>query len=144
MLSCLTSYNKKRDQYDMKSKDFFHFFCKKSSQLIGNPYSFIVAVLLIIGWIVSGPFFKFSDTWQLVINTGTIIVTFLIVFLIQNTQNRDSQAIQIKLDELIRIHKLANNSIMNLGILTDEQLKELEEKYRQLGGEKKLSAKKRH
>jgi low affinity Fe/Cu permease len=85
----------------------------------------MIAVLVIIGWAVTGPMFGYSDTWQLVINTGTTIVTFLMVFLIQNTQNRDSQAIHVKLDELIRAKKGARNSLLNLEDLSDDELEQL-------------------
>lgn len=91
-----------------------------------------LAFLSIILWIVSGPFFKFSDTWQLIINTGTTIITFLIVFLIQHTQNRDTDTIQIKLDELIRGIKTAKNERIAIDELTDEELKNLEKKYKEL------------
>jgi low affinity Fe/Cu permease len=115
-----------------KMNQFFHIIAKKSAQAVGNAWSFIVALSIIIIWIVSGPFFHFSDTWQLIINTATTIVTFLIVFLIQNTQNRDTEMIQLKLNELIRAHHLAHNSIIDLEKLSDSQMKELEAKYNEL------------
>ncbi len=90
----------------------------------GRPYTFILCVLIIIVWGVSGPIFKFSDTWQLIINTGTTIVTFLMVFLIQNSQNRDNAAIQVKLDEIIRAGE-AKNSFVGIEHLTDKQLEKL-------------------
>src|ERR1700748_1157805 len=93
----------------------------------GHAHTFALAIIVVIVWAVSGPLFGFSDTWQLVINTGTTIVTFLMVFLIQNTQNRDSAAIQVKLDELIRVSK-ANNAFMGLEHLTDEELEDIEGK----------------
>ena len=110
-------------------KNIFHYFAKKSSQVIGRPWVFTVACIFIILWLVSGPFFGFSDTWQLIMNTATSIITFLIVFLIQNTQYRDSEAFHIKLDELLSVHKKADKSIINLEDLSDEQLKHLEEQY---------------
>ena len=95
-----------------------------ASRAAGDPFTFKLACLLIITWGVSGPFFAFSDTWQLVINTGTTIVTFLMVFLIQNTQNRDSAAIQAKLDELIRVSK-AENKFIGVELLTQGEVEEL-------------------
>jgi low affinity Fe/Cu permease len=97
-----------------------------TSHAAGRPAAFIIATLTIIVWAVTGPIFKFSDTWQLVINTGTTIVTFLMVFLIQNSQNRDGAAIQVKLDELIRV-SAAHNSFVGIEHLTDEELKEIRE-----------------
>jgi low affinity Fe/Cu permease len=93
----------------------------------GNPATFIGAVLIVIIWGITGPLFKFSDTWQLIINTGTTIVTFLMVFLIQNTQNRDSVAIQAKLDELVRALASANNKFVGIEHLTGAELEELRE-----------------
>ncbi|GAB4212055.1 MAG: hypothetical protein OHK0022_47390 [Roseiflexaceae bacterium] len=93
--------------------ELFRKFANKTSDIVGSPWAFIAAVALIIGWAASGPLFGFSDTWQLVINTGTTIITFLMVFLIQNTQNRDARAIHLKLDELIRSVKGARNSTLH-------------------------------
>jgi low affinity Fe/Cu permease len=97
---------------------------KVTSREAGRAWVFALVLGTVLVWIVTGPFFHFSDTWQLVINTGTTIVTFLMVFLIQNSQNRDSAAIQVKLDELIRVSK-AHNSFMGLEHLTDEELEEI-------------------
>jgi len=94
------------------------------SSAAGKPVTFILAVLIIVVWAVTGPLFKFSDTWQLVINTGTTIITFLMVFLIQNTQNRDALAVQLKLDELISSIKDARNEIINVEDLGDKELQE--------------------
>jgi low affinity Fe/Cu permease len=99
---------------------------------MGNPSAFGVALILILGWALTGPLFGFSDTWQLVINTGTTIVTFLMVFLIQNTQNRDSGAIQLKLDELIRATKGAHNAVLDLEELTQEDLDKFGKLYQKL------------
>jgi low affinity Fe/Cu permease len=100
---------------------------KVGSREVGRAWVFVLALGTVVVWAISGPFFGFSDTWQLVINTGTTIVTFLMVFLIQNAQNRDSAAIQVKLDELIRVSK-ANNAFMGLEHLTDEELEDIEGK----------------
>ena len=98
----------------------------------GKPITFILCCTVIVVWAVSGPLFGFSDTWQLIINTGTTIVTFLMVFLIQNTQNRDGAALQTKLDELIRASKHARNLMMNLQNCTDEELEELQREFARL------------
>jgi low affinity Fe/Cu permease len=100
---------------------------KVTSREVGRAWVFALALGTVVAWGITGPLFNFSDTWQLVINTGTTIVTFLMVFLIQNSQNRDSAAIQVKLDELIRVSK-ANNSFMGLEHLTDEELEEIKGK----------------
>lgn len=99
---------------------------------MGSPWAFIVAALVILAWLVTGPIFNYSDTWQLIINTGTTIITFLMVFLIQNTQNRDAVAIHLKLDELIRAIKGARNTMVDLEELNDEELEHLEDEFRTL------------
>ena len=104
-------------------------FAKLASHWTGRPATFLVAVAVIIAWAVTGPLFNFSDTWQLVINTGTTIVTFLMVFLIQNTQNRDTAALQVKLDELIFISKEANNRLLDLEELDEAELEAIRAKY---------------
>lgn len=101
----------------------------RTAQLVGHPYMFLFAVVVLVAWAISGPFFHFSDTWQLIINTGTTIVTFLVVFLIQNTQNRDAKALHLKLDELIRSHVPARNDMIDIEKLSDEELEELEKRY---------------
>jgi low affinity Fe/Cu permease len=113
-------------------KDMFRQASKRTSELVGTPAAFLSSALLILVWGGSGPLFHFSDTWQLVINTATTIVTFLMVFLIQNTQNRDSRAIHLKLDELIKAVHSARNSVIDLDRLTDDEMKELEEEYKRL------------
>jgi low affinity Fe/Cu permease len=115
-----------------KSKSRFTRFAKWTSRVTGRPLAFLVAVMVILVWAITGPLFGFSDTWQLVINTGTTIVTFLMVFLIQNTQNRDSEAIQIKLDELIRAVKGARNALLDLEELEDEELDRLRDHYERI------------
>jgi low affinity Fe/Cu permease len=107
----------------------FSRFAKWMSQMLGHPLAFGLAVLIVIGWAVVGPLFQFSNTWQLVINTGTTIITFLMVFLIQNSQNRDSEAMQVKLDELIRAIKGADNSLLNIENMTEQDLQDLQKHY---------------
>jgi len=116
--------------------DIFHALAHKTSVAVGSPWAFVLAVFIIVVWAVTGPIFGFSDTWQLVINTGTTIVTFLMVFLIQNTQNRDAHAMQLKLDELIRALKNARNSLIDLEEMSEEELRKLEEEFRKLRMEK--------
>jgi len=108
---------------------WFSRFASRTAQLVGHPYMFIAAVIVLLVWAFSGPVFHFSDTWQLIINTGTTIVTFLVVFLIQNTQNRDAKALHLKLDELIRSHVPARNDMIDIEKLSDEELDELEKRY---------------
>jgi low affinity Fe/Cu permease len=115
----------------MEKKSWFTAFAKRTAQLSGRPVAFGLALGTILAWAVSGPLFKFSDTWQLVINTGTTIVTFLMVFLIQNTQNRDTAAIQIKLDELIRVTE-GHNALMDLEELEEAELEEFRRKYQEM------------
>lgn len=115
-------------------------FAKAAAHFAGHPWAFLLAATVILTWAVTGPIFGFSDTWQLVINTGTTIVTFLMVFLIQNTQNRDAEAVQIKLDELIRAVKGARNSVINVEDLTEGELEQLRHKYAQLAGRAKVTA----
>ena len=105
------------------------------STLVGRPAAFAVAVLLIVLWAASGPLFGFTDTWQLIVNTTTTIVTFLMVFVIQNTQNRDTVAIQIKLDELIRATQGAHNAVLDLEELDEEQLRAYLQRYEQLAAD---------
>jgi low affinity Fe/Cu permease len=107
-------------------------FAKSAAHFCGRPIVFTVAVGLIVVWLLTGPVFGFSDTWQLVINTSTTIITFLMVFLIQNTQNRDTEAMQVKLDELIRATKGAHNALLDLEDLEDEILGEFRAKYKKL------------
>jgi low affinity Fe/Cu permease len=111
----------------------FSRFAKWTAHATGHPLAFAAAGVVILVWLVSGPLFGFSDTWQLVINTGTTIVTFLMVFLIQNTQNRDSAAVHLKLDELIRCVNGAHNALLDLEELTEADLEKLRERYESLG-----------
>ena len=109
--------------------DAFRCFAQRSSTLLGSAWAFCGAVLVILVWLITGPTFHFSDTWQLIINTATTVVTFLMVFLIQNTQNRDAKAMHLKLDELIRALKGARNQLVDLEDLSDEELKKLETQF---------------
>src|ERR1700749_1533377 len=110
----------------------FKVFAKWTARITGKPIAFVLAVAVIVAWAVSGPIFGYSDTWQLVINTGTTIVTFLMVFLIQNTQNRDSDAIQIKLDELIRATRGAHTALLDLEELDDEDMERIRDLYEEI------------
>jgi low affinity Fe/Cu permease len=112
-----------------KDPSIFTRLAKGTSRLMGRPVTFAAAVLLVLAWAISGPLFGYSDTWQLTINTGTTIVTFLMVFLIQATQNRDAEAIQIKLDEIIRSQAGAHNALLDLEELEEEELLELRANY---------------
>ena len=118
-----------------KSKSWFSRFAKKTARASGRPSAFGLAVVVILVWAVTGPMFHFSDTWQLVINTGTTIITFLMVFLIQCTQNRDSEAMQVKLDELIRAIKGAHNALLDLEELEEDELDRIRDKYTKLAEE---------
>jgi len=112
-----------------KSRSRFTRFAKWTAHATGRPAAFLLASLVILVWVVTGPIFGFSDTWQLVINTGTTIITFLMVFLIQSTQNRDAEAVQVKLDELIRAIGNAKNELLDLEELEEEELDEMRETY---------------
>ncbi len=116
----------------MKVTNWYSGFAKQVSRFCGRPIVFVFAVGTILMWIITGPLFDFSDTWQLVINTATTIITFLMVFLIQSTQNRDTEAIQVKLDELIRVTQGAHNILLDLEELDEAQLDELRSRYQLL------------
>jgi len=116
----------------MKHADVYARFAKAVSRFCGRPRTFALALLVILVWVVTGPVFGYSDTWQLVINTGTTIVTFLMVFLIQNTQNRDTAAIQLKLDELIRATRGAHNALLDLEELEEARLEAFRGRYEAL------------
>ena len=116
----------------MSMANLYTRFAKSAAQFCGRPKVFVLAVLVIVAWVITGPLFGFSDTWQLVINTGTTIITFLMVFLIQNTQNRDTEAIQVKLDELIRATQGAHNALLDLEDMEEEELEEFRRRYQAL------------
>lgn len=128
----MTNDTKKTNGTPTGLLDGFHKFAHKTSVAVGSPWAFVLAIVTIVVWAVTGPIFGFSDTWQLVINTGTTVVTFLMVFLIQNTQNRDAHAMQLKLDELIRALKSARNSLIDLEEMSEDELTKLEEEFRKL------------
>lgn len=133
----------KKEAYS-NTNELFRKAASRTAHAVGSPWAFTVALVVIAGWAISGPVFHFSDTWQLVVNTGTTIITFLMVFLIQNTQNRDSHAIHLKLDELIRANPPARNALMCAEELTERELKELQAEYDSLAREKIKQRKKRH
>jgi low affinity Fe/Cu permease len=115
-----------------KSRSWFTRLAKETSRWTGRPIAFLLAVAVIIVWLVTGPLFRFSDSWQLVINTGTTIVTFLMVFLIQNAQYRDTEAVQVKLDELLRVTSGAHNALLDLEELEAQELDQMRAGYREL------------
>ena len=127
-------YREAREQITKTSDLRFWFsrFATQTAQVVGHPYVFFLAVLVILAWALTGQYFHYSDTWQLIINTGTTIITFLVVFLIQNTQNRDAKAIHLKLDELIRSHHPASDDLIDIEKLSDEELDELEQRYERI------------
>ena len=128
-------------QLSRRNASLFTRFARWSSHAAGSPYAFTGAFAIVLLWALSGPLFGFSDTWQLVINTGTTVVTFLMVFAIQASQNRDSEAIQVKLDELIRAIKGARNSLLDLEELEEGEIERLRGKYRDLAASARYSDK---
>jgi low affinity Fe/Cu permease len=133
-------------------RSFFHgfqVFAARASVWVGTKWAFAVALFLIIGWVATGPYFRYSDTWQLVVNTATTIITFLMVFLIQNTQNRDAKALHLKLDEIIRAIHRADNQMINIEKLSDEELEVLAAQFEQISAacearKKRVKTSKRH
>ena len=122
----------------------FNRIAKAASRFTGQPLCFVLALSTIVAWAVTGPIFKFNNTWQLVINTGTTIITFLMVFLIQNTQNRDTEAMQIKLDELIRVASKADNALMDLEEMEDKELDVLRKRYEDMARKARSTLERRH
>ena len=116
----------------MPRRSHFTRFAKATSRLVGRPSAFTLAVLVVLAWLITGPLFRYSDSWQLVINTSTTIVTFLMVFLIQNTQNRDAEAVQVKLDELLRATAGAHNALLDLEELEERELDQIRGGYARL------------
>src|SRR3954462_796930 len=121
----------------------FHVFAMQAANWVGNKWAFLAALGVIALWLVSGPYFHYSDTWQLIINTGTTVVTFLVVFLIQNTQNRDARAIHLKLDEIIKSIDQAQNEMIDIEHLSDEELQKLADKYQKVREECEIRTKRR-
>jgi low affinity Fe/Cu permease len=130
-LEKIKEHEKKHDFLCVVS-DAFRVFARRSSIMLGSAWAFAGAVLVILVWLITGPAFHFSDTWQLIINTATTVITFLMVFLIQNTQNRDAKAVHLKLDELIRAIKDARNELVDLEDLSDEELQKLEAQFQRM------------
>src|SRR5438874_5957335 len=122
----------KQDQENQAFSVWFGTIAAKTAGWVGSAWTFILAVFVIVLWGAAGPYFHYSDTWQLVINTGTTILTFLIVFLIQNTQNRDARALHLKLDEVIRAIHTAHNDMINIERLSDSELEQLAKRYEHL------------
>jgi low affinity Fe/Cu permease len=127
----LKKHEEERDVFCIVS-DAFRVFARRTSVMLGSAWAFVAALFVIIVWAITGPTFHFSDTWQLIINTGTTIVTFLMVFLIQNTQNRDAKAMHLKLDEIIRALKKARNEMIDVEDLSDEELDRLEQQFKRV------------
>lgn len=123
--------DKQKDLF-CRLRDAFGVFARKTSSVLGSAWAFIIALLIIAIWAITGPMFNFSDTWQLIINTGTTIVTFLMVFLIQNTQNRDAKAVHLKLDELIRALQGARNHLVDLEKFSDDEMRKLEDEFERI------------
>jgi low affinity Fe/Cu permease len=122
----------------MSSQAWYAHFTKNFAKLTGKSFTFILAIMMILLWLVSGPFFDFSNTWQLVINTTTTIITFIMVFVIQNTQNRDTEAMQVKLDELIRATQGAHNALLDLEELDESEIDLFREHYENLAREARI------
>jgi low affinity Fe/Cu permease len=121
----------------------FHVFATQAAYWVGTKWAFLVALLSIAVWLLSGSYFHYSDTWQLVINTGTTVITFLVVFLIQNTQNRDARAIHLKLDEIIKSIDQAQNEMIDIEHLSDEELQKLSDKYQKVREECEIRTKRK-
>ena len=127
-----------------KNVSMFTRFARVASTVTGRPITFIAAALVIVAWAITGPLFGFSDTWQLVINTGTTIITFLMVFLIQTTQNRDTEALQIKLDEIIRSIKGARNEMLDIEQMDEKELDRIRKEYLELADDARVDIERRN
>src|SRR4051794_19606115 len=121
----------------------FHVFATHAANWVGTKWAFLIAILIIFVWLISGPYFHYSDTWQLIVNTGTTVVTFLVVFLIQNTQNRDARAIHLKLDEIIKSIDQAHNEMIDIEHLSDAELEKLAQRYQRVREECENRSKRR-
>ncbi len=126
------SANSKANSDGAGAADHFRTLASKASYVVGTKWAFLLAIFLIVLWAVLGPFFHYSDTWQLVVNTATTIITFLMVFLIQNTQNRDARAIHLKLDEIIHSIVLAHNEMIDIEKLSDEELQQMADRFEKI------------
>ena len=135
----LRSHEEERDFFCVV-RDAFRIFARRSAIMLGSAWAFVGAVLVILVWLLTGPTFHFSDTWQLIINTGTTIITFLMVFVIQNTQSRDMQSIQLKLDELIRVNETARNSLIDLEEMSDGDLERIKRAFATLASIEKRTS----
>jgi low affinity Fe/Cu permease len=122
-----------RKDFLCKIQDAFRVFARRTSAVLGTAWAFVTAIAVIVIWAATGHIFHYSDTWQLIINTGTTIVTFLMVFLIQNTQNRDAKAVSLKLDELIRAVGPARNHLVDIERLSDQELQKLQKEFERIG-----------
>ena len=140
----INNHPKERNEEPRKTGDWFGHFSNACSSLVGSRWAFTAALAIIVGWAVSGPFYHYSDTWQLVINTGTTIVTFVMVFLIQNTQNRDAKAINLKLNEIIRSIGKAQNDLIDIEKLSDEELDHLTAQYERIRQQAELRRNRKH
>ncbi|HEX7961025.1 MAG TPA: low affinity iron permease family protein [Terriglobales bacterium] len=140
----MTTNDHKQQEVPRKTSDWFAHFSNTCSSLVGSRWAFIAALGIIVVWGVSGPVYHYSNTWQLVINTGTTIITFLIVFLIQNTQNRDAKAINLKLNEIIRSIGKAQNDLIDIEKLSDGELDRLAAQYERIREQAELRRKRKH
>lgn len=140
----MTENHPKEQETPRKTRDWFGHFSNTCSSMVGSRWAFIAALAIIIVWGVSGPVYHYSNTWQLVINTGTTIITFLIVFLIQNTQNRDAKAINLKLNEIIRSIGKAQNDLIDIEKLSDDELDRLATQYERIRQQAELRRKRKH
>jgi low affinity Fe/Cu permease len=135
---------KEQNEQSRKTRDWFGHFSNACSSLVGSRWAFVTALAIILVWAIAGPVYHYSDTWQLVINTGTTIITFIMVFLIQNTQNRDAKAINLKLNEIIRSIGKAQNDLIDIEKLSDEELDRLAAQYERIRQQAELRRKRKH